>query len=120
MSWIVTLKIVDCAASSTLLTGAKIYSPLLTNALGNAVLTDANGEAQIYDAYDQWEWVNLTISKAGTGGSDPGYLAKNFVIRNSMDGTVQTVCLNKAPIADPAGNTGGGGGGSGGGGGGCF
>ena len=93
MSWIVTLKIVDCATTSTLLSGVRIYSPLL-NTLGNSVYTDSNGEAQIYDAYDQWEWVNLTISNAG-------YIAKNFVINMSMDGTVQTVCLNREPVPDP-------------------
>ena len=101
MAWIVSLKIVDCAATSTLLAGARISSPLL-NPPGY-VTTDANGEAQIFDAYDVWEWVNLTITKSGTGdpchpeGYDPGYLAKNFVIHMDMDGTTQTVCLNKAP-----------------------
>ena len=102
MSWIVTLKIVDCASMSTLLPGAQISSPLL-NPPGY-VVSDANGQAQIYDAYDVWEWVNLTITKSGTGGPcdanyDPGYTAKNFVINMSMDGTIQTVCLNKAPAA---------------------
>ena len=107
MSWIVTLKIVDCAAMSTTLPGAKISSPLLEPY--GYVTTDANGQAQIYDAYDVWEWVNLTISKAGTGGSpsdpgyDPGYLDKNYVIHMNMDGTVQTVCLTKAPPEDATG-----------------
>ena len=93
MSWIVTLKLVECATTSNLLSGVRIYSPLLTT-LGNSVYTDANGEAQIYDAYDMWEWVNLTIS-------DAGYISKNFVINMSMDGTVQTVCLNREPPPDP-------------------
>ncbi len=93
MSWIVTLKIVDCSASSTLLVGARIGSPLIDN-LAHAVFTDANGQAQIFDAYDQWEWVNLTISKAS-------YIDKNFVITMAMDGTIQTVCLNAMPPPDP-------------------
>ena len=107
MSWIVTLKIVDCSATSTLLSGARISSQLLEPY--GFVITDANGQAQIYDAYDTWEWVNLTISKGGTGGNptdpgyDPGYIDKNFVITMSMDGTIQEVCLNKAPPPDPNG-----------------
>ena len=106
MSWIVTLKIVDCASMSTLLPGTHISSALLDPP--GYVVTDANGQAQIFDAYDLWEWVNLTISKSGNGGPcdasyHPGYTSKNFVINMSMDGTVQTVCLNKAPpaVCDP-------------------
>jgi len=106
MSWIVTLKIVDCASMSTLLPGTHISSALLDPP--GYVVTDANGQAQIFDAYDVWEWVNLTISKSGNGGPcdasyHPGYTSKNFVINMSMDGTVQTVCLNKAPpaVCDP-------------------
>jgi hypothetical protein len=88
MAWAVTLKIVDCAAMSTLLVGAKISSPLL-NPPG-FVLTDANGQAIIFDPNDIWEWVNVTISNSG-------YLNKNFIVHMDMDGTVQTVCLNAAP-----------------------
>jgi hypothetical protein len=110
MAWAVTLKIVDCAAMSTLLVGAKISSALL-NPPG-FVLTDANGQAIIFDPNDVWEWVNVTISKAGTGGvpSDPGYhpgyVNKNFIVHMDMDGTIQTICLNAAPIPDPNSSTG--------------
>lgn len=102
MAWIVTLQIVDCAAMGMNLPGTRISSPILV--APGFVITDANGQAQIFDATDTWEWVNVTISKAGGDTDpchadyDPGYLDKNFVVHMDMDGTVQQVCLNKAPV----------------------
>jgi hypothetical protein len=102
MSWTVTLEVVDCASPSTLISGAHITAG--TYSLG---YTDANGQRIIIDDLNIWEWVILTISKPGTEvcnpahpNHHPGYISKNFTIHRDMDGTIQTVCLNQAPLPD--------------------
>ena len=96
MPWIVTVKVVDCAAASTLISGATVANPYL-----GAVLTDANGEMNVYGA-DEVDWITVTISKGSTGAGDPGYITKNFVANKAQNGTIQTVCLNKAPAGTGA------------------
>lgn len=94
MPWVVTLKITDCGTSQKLV-GAWITDGSVT------YTTDANGEflAIINDAFHTYI-VNI-------GQTD--YISKNFaIVRASMEGTTQNVCLNREPP-----DTGGGGGGGG-------
>ena len=95
MAYVVTFRIVDCASPMTLLSGANLSSGL--TGLGVA---DANGE-RIVTVFDDFQYI-VTISKSGVCNTpQPSYIAKNFVISPSMNGTIQTVCLNQGPPAGP-------------------
>ena len=87
MAWVVTLKVVDCE------TNAKLSNAFVTDGAAT-YFTDANGQliTLISDAYNTYI---VSIGKSG-------YISKTFVIyRPSMEGTVQTVCLDKSPPPPP-------------------
>ena len=79
MSWVVTLKITDCASGN--------YLPYATINDGYTNFTaDANG--QFIAIIDDYYYAYIVqISKSG-------YTSKSFTLHNSQSGTIQTVCLN--------------------------
>ena len=95
MVWSVTLTVVDCSSISTPLCGATVW-------LGSELVgrTDTNGQILII-AEDQWGWVNLTMSKAGS----PDYIDKNLIIHSPLNGSAQTVCLSQTSISCFTGET---------------
>ncbi|MBW2095843.1 MAG: peptidase [Deltaproteobacteria bacterium] len=92
MAWTVTLEIVDCNVTSTLLSGAAIFDG------ANTWFTDANGQL-IYVVVD--DFITAVIVKIShpstTVTAAHGYIQKNYTISKTNNGTIQTVCLNPAP-----------------------
>ena len=87
MSWVETIKIVDCESPSTLLAGATITDGY------SIYYSDANGQfiAIVDDAYTAY---GVQISKGS-------YTSLTYVLTIQNAGTIQTVCLHKAPPPPP-------------------
>ena len=90
MTWNITLEVVDCAATSTLLSNAEIK-------MGTAVLgsTDVSGRyVATLDDYNTWPIFKV---------SKDNYIARSFTFdKDTYIGTIQTVCLNHSPYPDGA------------------
>ncbi len=86
MPWVVTLQIVDCTSTGTNLSGAAINDGLYVHH------ADANGQfiAIVDDIY--YGYI-VNISKSG-------YEPRQFALSNTMNGTIQNICLN--PREEPS------------------
>lgn len=91
MPWVVTLHITACSG------GANLASAAINDGF-QLFYTDANGQfiAIVDDAYTGYI---VQISKSG-------YVARNFALSNTQNGTTQNVCLNTAPPPPPGGGGG--------------
>jgi len=97
MVWAVTLRVTDCE------TGANLAGAFVTDGT-NTYYTDGNGQfiAVINDVYHTYV---VNIGKAN-------YVTKSFAMNRAQhEGTIQTVCLNRARDTDDDTDDGGGGGG---------
>lgn len=90
MTWNITLEVGDCAAATTLLSGARIGMGIVE--LG---FTDANGRF-VATLEDFNNWPIFKISK-------DDYIAENFPFDKEIhNGTIQDVCLSHSPYPDDA------------------